>query len=52
MPNLWYFDPLLEGGPTAGTRLFKVILIKPSHYDSDGYVIQWHRSTITLEFPG
>ena len=28
------------------TRIFKVILIKPSHYDSDGYVIQWHRSTI------
>lgn len=27
-------------------RIFKVILIKPSHYDSDGYVIQWHRSTI------
>ncbi len=22
------------------------MLIKPSHYDSDGYVIQWHRSTI------
>jgi hypothetical protein len=30
----------------VGTRLFKVILVKPSHYDSDGYVIQWHRSTI------
>ena len=21
-------------------------MIKPSHYDADGYVIQWHRSTI------
>lgn len=27
-------------------RIFKVILIKPSHYDHDGYVIQWYRSTI------
>jgi len=27
-------------------RVFKVILIKPSHYDHQGYVIQWHRSTI------
>ena len=27
-------------------RTFKVILIKPSHYDADGYVIQWWRSTI------
>ena len=30
----------------AGTRRFLVVLIKPSHYDADGYVIQWHRSTI------
>jgi radical SAM superfamily enzyme YgiQ (UPF0313 family) len=27
-------------------RRFKVILIKPSHYDDDGYVIQWRRSGI------
>jgi Radical SAM superfamily len=27
-------------------RQFKAILIKPSHYDEDGYVIQWWRSTI------
>jgi pyruvate-formate lyase-activating enzyme len=27
-------------------RIFKVILIKPSHYDHRGYVIQWWRSTI------
>jgi radical SAM superfamily enzyme YgiQ (UPF0313 family) len=25
---------------------FKIILIKPSHYDANGYVIQWWRSTI------
>ena len=29
-----------------GRRRFLVVLIKPSHYDADGYVIQWHRSTI------
>lgn len=25
---------------------FRVALIKPSHYDEDGYVIQWHRSAV------
>jgi hypothetical protein len=28
------------------TRRFQVALIKPSHYDDDGYVIQWLRSFI------
>ncbi len=27
-------------------KTFKIVLIKPSHYDDDGYVIQWWRSTI------
>ena len=27
-------------------RLFHLFLIKPSHYDDDGYVIQWARSSI------
>jgi hypothetical protein len=27
-------------------RVFRLILIKPSHYDDDGYVIQWVRSAI------
>ena len=26
--------------------VFKIVLIKPSHYDARGYVIQWWRSTI------
>ena len=26
--------------------VFRVLLIKPSHYDDDGYVIQWVRSSI------
>ncbi len=30
----------------SAAKRFLVILIKPSHYDADGYVIQWHRSTI------
>jgi hypothetical protein len=29
-----------------GTKRFLVVLIKPSHYDDDGYVIQWYRSPI------
>ncbi len=27
-------------------RIFRLFLIKPSHYDDDGYVIQWVRSNI------
>jgi hypothetical protein len=27
-------------------RTFKAILIKPSHYDADGYIIQWWRSLV------
>ena len=31
----------------AATRaIFRLYLIKPSHYDDDGYVIQWVRSSI------
>ena len=32
--------------PSATKRRFQLVLIKPSHYDDDGYVIQWRRSTI------
>jgi len=33
--------------PVSGAqRVFRIVLIKPSHYDADGYVIQWWRSTI------
>ena len=31
-------------GPTK--RRFRLVLIKPSHYDDDGYVISWWRSSI------
>ncbi len=30
----------------AEARRFQLVLIKPSHYDDDGYVIQWARSSI------
>src|ERR1700704_2992746 len=30
----------------AGKRRFLCILIKPSHYDDDGYVIRWWRAMI------
>ncbi|HKV91595.1 MAG TPA: radical SAM protein [Candidatus Angelobacter sp.] len=30
----------------AGPQNFSLVLIKPSHYDDDGYVIQWFRSAI------
>jgi hypothetical protein len=31
---------------STATKKFCLILLKPSHYDDDGYVIQWLRSTI------
>jgi hypothetical protein len=30
----------------AKNRRFALLLVKPSHYDDDGYVIQWFRSAI------
>src|SRR5258705_11510364 len=32
--------------PTVCKRRFQLALIKPSHYDDDGYVIQWLKSSI------
>ena len=32
--------------PTASGRRFQLILLKPSHYDDDGYVIRWWRAMI------
>src|SRR5689334_12380767 len=31
---------------SAERRRFLLFLIKPSHYDEDGYVIQWFRSAL------
>ena len=30
----------------ARKKIFRVVLIKPSRYDDDGYVIQWRKSAI------
>src|SRR5215813_12473040 len=35
-----------HGIPGGGMRKFHLILIKPSHYDDDGYVIRWWRAMI------
>ena len=39
---------VLQQTPSAAvpTRRFQLVLIKPSHYDDDGYVIRWWRSII------
>jgi radical SAM superfamily enzyme YgiQ (UPF0313 family) len=37
---------MISAESAPATRRFCLILIKPSHYDDDGYVIQWLRSTI------
>ena len=31
---------------TRAKRRFQLVLIKPSHYDDDGYVIQWMRAFV------
>ncbi len=38
--------PETNRGLPMSNRRFKIILIKPSHYDQDGYVIQWYRSLV------
>jgi len=45
--------PAVQGRPIGmlratapGKRRFQLVLIKPSHYDDDGYVIQWIRAFI------
>ena len=37
-------EPILNAGAPA--KRFSVVLIKPSHYDDDGYLIRWFRSAI------
>src|SRR6202012_4646880 len=38
---------IVESGTNASAkRRFRIVLIKPSHYDDDGYVIRWVRSTM------
>src|ERR1700749_707189 len=37
---------IVLGLPMKHSRRFQLVLIKPSHYDDDGYVIRWWRSMI------
>src|SRR5262249_41576727 len=37
---------VMMGPSKTPARRFQVVLIKPSHYDDDGYVIQWVRAFI------
>lgn len=36
----------MEETRSEAARRFQLILVKPSHYDDDGYVIRWYRSMI------
>ena len=36
---------MLQSNVAKGRR-FQLVLIKPSHYDDDGYVIRWWRAMI------
>jgi radical SAM superfamily enzyme YgiQ (UPF0313 family) len=36
----------LRSPVASGSRRFQLILLKPSHYDDDGYVIRWWRAMI------
>ena len=36
----------MVGALTRPARRFQLVLIKPSHYDDDGYVIQWMRAFV------
>src|SRR5215468_9335340 len=37
---------IVLGSPMQDQRRFQLLLIKPSHYDDDGYVIRWWRAMI------
>jgi hypothetical protein len=39
-------DAAVDQWPEARERPFHLVMIKPSHYDDDGYPIQWVRSAI------
>ena len=36
--------PQQHTAATAARKRFRIVLVKPSHYDDDGYVIRWFRS--------
>jgi hypothetical protein len=38
--------PAIATAARSGARAFHFVMVKPSHYDDDGYPIQWMRSAI------
>ena len=40
------FHALLLEVSVPARRRFQLVLVKPSHYDDDGYVIRWWRAMI------
>jgi hypothetical protein len=38
--------PTFRAQPASVKRRFQLVLIKPSHYDDDGYVIRWWRALV------
>ena len=39
-------EPMVISTPRRPQSLFHFVMIKPTHYDDDGYPIQWFRSAI------
>src|SRR6202048_399543 len=39
-------QPMMISTPSRLQTLFHFVMIKPTHYDDDGYPIQWFRSAI------
>ena len=37
-------EPIEDATPELAFKKFRIVLIKPSKYDDDGYVIRWYRS--------
>src|ERR1700733_6514818 len=37
---------MVSGRATNGPNLFHFVMVKPTHYDDEGYPIQWMRSAI------
>src|SRR5215467_6073602 len=39
-------EPMVLSTPSTSPGLFHFVMIKPTHYDDEGYPIQWFRSAI------
>jgi hypothetical protein len=48
---MWGYQQMARLRRAADPGLFHFVIIKPSHYDADGYPIQWLRSAIPSNTP-